>query len=97
VTCRSPRPSWPENAQEPRERYFAVSMTTYKVGYIVGSLAAASPRATNTWTALPASPLRGRADPVAVWTGRQMIVWGGQTNTTPPNALTDGAVYTPTR
>jgi hypothetical protein len=50
--------------------------------------------ATNAWTALPASPLRGRADPVAVWTGRQMIVWGGYSNTTPRTAFTDGAVYT---
>jgi hypothetical protein len=45
--------------------------------------------ATGKWTALPASPLRGRADPVAVWTGRQMIVWGG--------SILDGAAYTPAR
>jgi hypothetical protein len=44
--------------------------------------------ATGKWTALPASPLRGRTDPVAVWTGRQMIVWGGGT-------YTDGAAYMP--
>jgi hypothetical protein len=40
--------------------------------------------------------LRGRSNPTAVWTGRQMIVWGGtipgpQTNT----PATDGAAYLP--
>ena len=51
--------------------------------------------ATGTWTALPASPLRGRASPMAVWTGSQLIVWGGfnLTRTT----FTDGAAYTPAR
>jgi hypothetical protein len=34
-------------------------------------------RPANTWTALPASPLRGRVNPTAVWTGRQVIVWAG--------------------
>jgi hypothetical protein len=33
--------------------------------------------AVNHWAALPGSPLHGRAYPTAVWTGRQMIVWGG--------------------
>jgi hypothetical protein len=47
---------------------------------------------TNLWTALPASPLHGRADPLAVWTGRQMIVWGGDFNNI---AYTDGAAFTP--
>jgi uncharacterized membrane protein len=54
--------------------------------------------ATNKWTALPVSPLRGRADPVAVWTGRRMIVWGGfiyhpKTGTT--ESFFDGAAFTP--
>lgn len=43
--------------------------------------------ATGRWTALPTSPLRGRMDPVMVWTGHAAIVWGG--------GMTDGAVYTP--
>jgi len=53
--------------------------------------------ATGTWTALPAAPLRGRESPVAVWTGRQMILWGGFRNGTPPRGFTDGAGYTPAR
>jgi len=53
--------------------------------------------AAGTWTALPASPLRGRENPVAVWTGRQMILWGGIRNGTPPREFTDGAGYSPAR
>jgi hypothetical protein len=52
--------------------------------------------ATGKWSALPSAPLHGRADPVAVWTGRNLIVWGG----TIPRALTtrvftDGASFAP--
>jgi hypothetical protein len=48
--------------------------------------------ATNQWTALPEAPLTGRAFPTAVWTGSQMIVWGGDTTS---QNYTDGAAYTP--
>ena len=34
--------------------------------------------AANRWSAMPMAPLRGRSNPTAVWTGRQMIVWGGR-------------------
>jgi N-acetylneuraminic acid mutarotase len=54
-----------------------------------------SPRR-NRFSALPASPLRGRVSATAVWTGRQMIVWGGRSigNAT-PHWLNDGAAFTP--
>jgi len=45
------------------------------------------PRA-DRWSPLPQAPLRGRADPLAVWTGRALIVWGGA-------GLADGAAFTP--
>jgi len=48
--------------------------------------------ATSQWTALPGAPVHGRADPVAVRTGRQMIVWGGWAATVD---TTDGAAFTP--
>jgi N-acetylneuraminic acid mutarotase len=32
---------------------------------------------TNSWSRLPQAPLAGSAQPVAVWTGHSMIVWGG--------------------
>jgi hypothetical protein len=42
------------------------------------------------------SPLHGRAGPAAVWTGRQMIVWGGSIpRHTTTMFYTDGANYTP--
>jgi len=52
--------------------------------------------ATNQWTALPASPLHGRGFLSAVWTGHQMIVWGGNIpQATTDIFFTDGAAYTP--
>ena len=59
------------------------------------------------WSRLPQAPLSGRADPAAVWTGRELIVWGGGITTCrpgPPGAttgpcrtrfVTDGAAFTP--
>lgn len=52
--------------------------------------------ATNKWIALPGAPVHGRAYPTSVWTGHQMIVWGGSI----PRELTDltftdGAAFTP--
>ena len=52
--------------------------------------------AASQWTALPASPLHGRGFPSAVWTGHQMIVWGGNIpQATTDIFFTDGAAYTP--
>jgi hypothetical protein len=44
---------------------------------------------TDRWSPLPQAPLRGRPDPVGVWTGRSLIVWGGDPG------FTDGAAFTP--
>ncbi len=45
--------------------------------------------ATNTWTALPTSEVvAGRAGAAAVWSGSEMMVWGG-------NGLADGASFNP--
>jgi len=46
------------------------------------------PRA-DRWSPLPQAPLRGRLDPTAAWTGRSLIVWGG-------DGFADGAAFTPT-
>jgi N-acetylneuraminic acid mutarotase len=54
----------------------------------------------NRWSTLPQAPLLGRLDPTAVWTGRALIVWGGQKPATPAGSgttfFTDGAAFTPT-
>jgi N-acetylneuraminic acid mutarotase len=52
--------------------------------------------ATDMWSPLPKSPLRGRIDATAVWTGTTMIVWGGiSVGTDPVRRFADGAAYTP--
>lgn len=43
---------------------------------------------------LPPGPLTARWSPDVVWTGDEMIVWGGSTNPEPPQ-LIDGAAYDP--
>jgi N-acetylneuraminic acid mutarotase len=48
---------------------------------------------TNRWSALPRAPLKGRLEPLAVWTGRSLVVWGGSR----PLGVSDGAVFTPQR
>jgi hypothetical protein len=55
------------------------------------------------WRELPAPPLSPRANAVSVWTGREVIVLGGETKPCPDNAdcasrpdqLRDGAAYDP--
>jgi hypothetical protein len=53
--------------------------------------------ATNRWTLLPRAPLSARTYPTAVWTGRQLLLLGGQpavlTNTIRGDG--DGAAYDP--
>jgi hypothetical protein len=55
------------------------------------------------WRELPTAPLSPRAGALSVWTGREVIVLGGEANPCPPNAdcanppdeLRDGAAYDP--
>jgi N-acetylneuraminic acid mutarotase len=55
--------------------------------------------ARNRWSPLPKSPLRGRTGHLAVWTGTQMLIWGGRSIVADPSTansttFVDGAVYT---
>jgi hypothetical protein len=50
--------------------------------------------ATNRWSAMPISPLRGRTGHVAVWTGSRMLIWGGELVRT-DGQVNDGAAYMP--
>ena len=47
----------------------------------------------NTWTPLPEAPIVGRGLAAAVWTGDEMLVWGGSIDGT---SISDGAAYNPT-
>ncbi len=46
----------------------------------------------DTWRALPPSPLSARSGPLAVWSGRELIVWGGMRAGA---SLGDGAAFDP--
>ena len=51
--------------------------------------------ATDQWRRIPAAPIAGRANPIAAWTGREVVVFGGLDGATP--APLDGAAYDPER
>ena len=51
--------------------------------------------AADRWEALPAAPLALRARSVAVWTGRELIVWGGEADHAHRANFDDGAALTP--
>ncbi|MDX6513029.1 MAG: hypothetical protein QOE36_2533 [Gaiellaceae bacterium] len=48
----------------------------------------------NRWSRLPQAPLTGRVDPTAVWTGRALLVWGGDSGNGKKH-FTDGAAFRP--
>ena len=50
--------------------------------------------ATNTWRSLPASGLAPRAQAMTVWTGKELVVWGGL-NSDFSAAYNDGARLDP--
>jgi hypothetical protein len=49
-----------------------------------------------SWRPLPAAPIGGRIAAGAVWTGQEMIVWGGVARTGTIEPVGDGAAYDPT-
>lgn len=49
---------------------------------------------TDSWRMLPDAPVGGRARHLAVWTGREMLIWGGYTNVR-PKPPAEGAAYNP--
>jgi hypothetical protein len=57
----------------------------------VHAAGAAFDPATRAWRALPPSPIGGRSSAVAVWTGEELIVWGGWND----GDRGDGAAYRP--
>jgi hypothetical protein len=49
----------------------------------------------DTWRALPPAPITGRAGAVAVWTGTEVVLWGGNDDTPGPDLPHDGAAFNP--
>ena len=63
-------------------------------GTLFGDGAAFDP-ATNQWSKVPKAPIKARSGQVAVWTGSEMIVWGGAGIGETNLAFNDGAAYDP--
>lgn len=61
-------------------------------GPVFGDGAAYLPT-TNTWEMLPPAPIEPRTDATIIWTGRQVIVFGGRDSD--GNYIDDGATYDP--
>jgi N-acetylneuraminic acid mutarotase len=47
------------------------------------------------WSQLPTAPIPGRTGAAAVWTGQQMLVWGGGSGSQSEELRSDGAAYDP--
>lgn len=63
-----------------------------------GAAPVAADQGAGGWEALPDAPIAGRTGHVAVWTGEEMVVWGGygdQLNEADQLYLVDGAAYDP--
>jgi len=60
----------------------------------MGSVTAAS-LAHYKWSLLPAAPIASRSSAVGVWTGTQMIMWGGESGRVNAVLHADGAAYEP--
>ena len=62
-------------------------------GSLQGSAAAL---ASDQWSRLPAGPLSTRSGQASVWTGHELLVWGGVSSHRPSaGGLSDGAAYRP--
>jgi hypothetical protein len=51
--------------------------------------------AADRWLPIPAAPLAARARAMAVWTGREFVVWGGEGPENQREQFADGAALTP--
>ena len=67
-----------------------------RTSFVVARTGLAFDPAVERWSRLPQAPVKGRVDPVAAWTGRELIVWGGfGARDGRPERLADGAAFTP--
>jgi len=75
----------------------AVAAVAGAAGVVVGRATKAG-RETGSfpsWLALPQAPIAGRIGAGAVWTGKEMIVWGGYGRSEHDGQASDGAAYDP--
>ena len=57
--------------------------------------ATAASLAAGRWSTMPAAPVPARLEPSVLWTGSELIVWGGY-SVNPERIYGDGAAYNPT-
>ena len=76
----------------------AVQSGNIAAGAVGYTQIAAAAVAGDAWNAVSSSALAGRTNYTAVWTGSEVIVWGGYNQSLPPllRYLNDGARYNPT-
>jgi len=76
---------------------FLVSAIALIAGWAVNAPRGHAANRSPSWRALPSAPIPGRLDASTVWTGREMIVWGGVNRPTrgSPAPRSDGAAYNP--
>jgi hypothetical protein len=76
-----------------------VAVSTGNRLILSGSTTSAYDPLRNLWTTLSSSPVSSRSDADAVWTGREMIVWGGLAPMASgsPTYLADGAAFLPAK
>lgn len=92
---------WSAHSEPPERPNQTWEQTAMREEIVIDGLAYRP--STDTWCTLPDFPLREREFPVVVWTGKELIVWGGAKEprgnviVDPPPPLHDGAAYTPPR
>ncbi len=64
-------------------------------GQAASAAVAATTLRTGRWSALPRAPISPRDGASAVWTGRELLVWGGESGTDGEDLHADGAAYDP--
>ena len=72
-----------------------VESTVSPVTAAVGRAAGLPPATEWSWSDLPAVELAARSDHSVIWTGSEVIVWGGITTADGWNTFSDGAAYDP--
>jgi len=75
-----------------------VSVAAAVVGVLVGraTKAGEKTRPAASWQPLPEAPIVGRLGPAAVWTGTEMIIWGGTARSGKIESGYEGAAYNST-
>jgi hypothetical protein len=54
-----------------------------------------APMADGTWAVVPDAPIAPRSEHAAVWTGTELVVWGGAESSGGGRVFADGAAYDP--